>query len=224
VGSLNRRLDALERRGHSSGTYHTPEQERRERWFAQARIRRREVLAEPDASHARDLIRLFRMQGFLSGMDYDGLVNRILAWRPEPEGGRSRSTVEREVALAIHQSEPGTEHMVCPSAWRESLAAADELRRRYEAAPAEELAEAHAELRRCEEESDEEGIERGERYLWEELLGAGGLLEQIAGPDEVCEEEGSRRIVESLADAVFGEKGYEIAQHIRNTKSKEGKR
>jgi hypothetical protein len=31
---MNRRLDALERRGHSSGTYHTPEQEaERERRF-----------------------------------------------------------------------------------------------------------------------------------------------------------------------------------------------
>lgn len=214
MGSLERRLAKLE--SHASAL--APEEETtRDVWFSQARIRRREALAEPDARHACDLIGLFRTQGFLSGLDYGELVSRILAWRPEPDGGRSRNTVEREVALAIHQSEPGTEHMECPPAWRESLAAADELRLRYEAAPVEELAEVHAELRRCEEESDEEGIERGERYLWEELLDAGGLLEQIAGPDAASEEERARRIVEALADAVFGEKGYEIAQHIQNT-------
>lgn len=223
MGSLNRRLDALERRGHSSGTYHTPGQERRERWFAQARIRHQEVLAEPDASHARDLIRLFRTQGFLSGMDTDELVNRILAWRPEPEGGRSRNTVEREVALAIHRGEPGTEHMECLSAWRESFTAAAEIRRRFEAAPVAELAETFAALRRCEE--DEEERERRECRLWD-LLDAGELLQKIAGPDDVSEEAYSRRVAEPLADAVYGEKGYEIEQHIRqyirNTESEEG--
>jgi hypothetical protein len=81
-----------------------------ERWLGAARLRRREALREGDADHARSLIALLRIRYLLPDMSAEELVDRILSWRPVPV----RTQVEREVGLAIHRREPGTEHMECP--------------------------------------------------------------------------------------------------------------
>lgn len=215
--ALKDRLRRLEERvGSPDQQPHTEDRER-ERWFLRARQLQRDALSERDADHARSLIRLFRTQGLLSGMNTGELADRVLAWCPLPEGGRSPGAVEREVALAIYRGEPGTEHMVCPARWCESFAAGDELRERYEAVPDEELAGAYAHLLRI-EKGDEAGFEEWDARFRYDLLGATDELGAAAvGPDfgEVSEEERDRRIAGALADATYGEKGYRVWQCLK---------
>ena len=148
------RLKRLEERADEEGRS-TSEEQDKEQWLLQARIRRREALKERDADHARSLIGLFRIQYVLPDMSREALIDRILSWRPVPPGGRSRTKVEREVGLAIHRGEAGTEGMVCPPQWRESFAAGDELQERYDAVPDGDLAEYYVRRARIEEGGNE---------------------------------------------------------------------
>lgn len=222
-GRIEGRLRRLEEQAGRERRDGPEDREReKERWLAQARFRRREALKERDADHARSLIRLFRAQGILPGMGADELVGRVLAWRPEPDGGRSRAQVEREVALAIHEREPGTEGMACPRAWRESFARGDELAERYGAIPDEVLAEGYARLGRIAEEDGEALEEWAARY--EEPYGiTGELVENAVGPDvgAITEEERRRRLDGYLADSIYGEKGYGMRRHMDRIEASE---
>ncbi len=132
--------------------------------------------------------------------------------------------MERAVGLAIHNREAGTEGMKCPPAWRESFAAGDELREKYDAVPDEILAEYYARRERIEEGADEQELERW-AVRYEEWLGIPReLVERAVGPDveAITEEERQRRITEYLADLVFGEKGYRVVRHMERIEGLEG--
>lgn len=218
------RLRKLEERADEEGRGSSEEQEK-EQWLLQARIRRREALEERDADHARSLIGLFRLQDILPEMSCEALIDRILSWGPAPAGGWSRTQVEREVALTIHRGEPGTERMVCTPAWRESFAAGDELRERYDAAPDEDLAEYYVRLDRIEEEGADEVALAEWSTRYDEPFGiTAELVEEAVGPDArvIGDGERQRRINGYLADLVFGEKAYRIARHMERIEKELG--
>jgi hypothetical protein len=106
--------------------------------------------------------------------------------------------------------------MVCPDRWRESFAAGDELREKYNAIPEEVLAEGYVRRGQIEEGSDEGMAEWHARYE-----GAVGITDELVskavGPDvdEVSDEEGIWRLEEYLADAVYGKKGFRIHRHMQ---------
>src|SRR5215210_9497170 len=107
---LERRLRSLEEQAKPKRHDHSDDDPlwRKENWLARARIERNKMMDE-DTRHARSLIRLFRTQNKLSRMSADELIERIVSWQPVPDGGRSRATAEREVALAIYNREEDTE-------------------------------------------------------------------------------------------------------------------
>ncbi|MGF1472423.1 MAG: hypothetical protein ACFB50_11890 [Rubrobacteraceae bacterium] len=218
--SLQTRLERLE--GSVRGSSDTDERESHEmqQWLARARLRRRDALSQPDADHARSLIALFQTQNRLEYMDEVELVERILGWNPQPENGRSRPIVKREVYLAIYRGEEGARHMTCPPAWRKAFAAGEELLRRYEAIPDEAHARSYVELGEIAEEDEEARTRWKERYEY-----ACGLTEELAvtaiGPDleDVATEECERRLEECLAPAIHGEKGYRVARLMENMES-----
>lgn len=199
-------MDRLEARFSETFTSAAAEEHEKQVWLARARICRNE--AKPrDVRRARDLIGLFRTQGILSEMSAEELVDRIVSWRPMPEGGCSRTTVEREVALATYGQESGTGNMVCPTAWRESFVAGDELRERYSRVPNEMLASAEL------------------RWAPESFGITEKLLKRAVGPDvgEIDEEEVLWRLREYLAEEGFGQRGYEIEQHARQVENEREK-
>lgn len=222
------RLRKLEEQAGKEKRGLTEEQEK-ERWLLRMRFERGRLEQEEtpaDVVHARGLMGLFRVQYLLPGMGVDELIDRILRWNPVPAGGRSRATVEREVGLAIHRGEPGTEGMACPLKWRTSFAAGDELRRRWDAVPDEDLAEYYVRRERIEEEGDEEELERWAADYEERLGIPRGLEEEFVGPDagSITAEERQRRIDEYLADLVFGEKGYRVWRHMERMLALEASR
>lgn len=222
MSGLKRRLEALEEQ--TAGFVHfSGEDEEKRRWTIRARMREMDALDCADARDALDLLRLFRTQGSLKGMDFAALVERILAWRPVPEGGRCRNTVEREVSLAIYRGERGTEHLACPEGWREAFEAGEELLGCYEAASDEGLARMYAGLMDREDRGDAEAANEWNRRLWEEVVGGVDLLGRAEGPGakEVPEDERLRRLSEMLAGAFFGEKHYRIWRHIQRLKQSE---
>jgi hypothetical protein len=213
MGSLEKRLNALEEQADREKRRGDPEEEKRH-WLLGARRRRREATSE-EVRQARSLIGLFRIQHVLPEMSTDELIERIVSWRPVPEGGRSRTTAEREVGLAIYNQEEGTESMVCPPAWRESFEAADELHEKHNAIPEEVLAEAYVRLRQI-GEGDEEGLGKW-RACYEEGFGISEeLVRRAVGPDvdEISEEECIWRLTDYLADTFYGERGWRIHRHM----------
>ncbi len=222
MGSLERRLERLEEQADPKRGIRSEEYEK-QRWLESARWLRNESMDE-NTRHARDLIRLFRTQGKLSGMGAEELVERIVSWAPVPPAGRSRTTAEREVALAIYNRDPGTESMACPPGWREAFVAADELREKHAAIPDEALAEGYVALGQIEEGDEEELREWSVRY--EERFGiTEELVRRAVGPDvdEITEKERRFRLKEYLDDAFYGEKGYRIAWRMDRL-TKEGAR
>ncbi len=210
--SMGRRLEALEGRVASERPIYN-EVEEKHRWLSRRHMDRSEATSE-EARHARSLIGLFRVQDRLPAMSAEELIERIVSWRPPPAGGRSRTVAEREVALAIYNQEPGTKNMVCPSRWRESLEAGDELRAKYNAIPEEVLAEGYVRLGQIggEGQALEEWSAR-----YEEAFGiTDELVRRAVGPDvyELSEEEHAFRLHEYLADAMYGEKSWRIRRHI----------
>lgn len=219
---LPERLKRLEEHAVSTRGPSAEEWERKW-WFVRMGISRMDALHSADARDALGLVRLFRTQGILEGMDFAGLVGKILAWRPIPEGGRCRNTVEREVSLAIHRRERGTEHLACPGEWREAFEAGQELLGRYEAASDEGLAVVYAGLMGCEDREDTEGVNEWNRRLREEVVGAADLLERAEGPgaEEIPDDERLRRLEETLAEAFYGEKHYRVWRHLQRLKQGE---
>lgn len=225
MGSLGRRLERLE--GQAGMTHAQSEHDPpwiKENWLARARIRRGETMDE-DTRHARSLIKLFRAQNKLSQMSAEELTERILSWSPVPEGGRSCSLVEREVAYAIYNQEEGTENMVCPSEWREAFTHGEELRARYATIPDEVLAEGFVRLREI-----EDGGGDGEEYAqwradYEERFGITAELVENAirlGTEGLAEENYQWALNEYAADVLYGEKGYRVQQHIQRLETKAG--
>lgn len=217
MAGLEKRLRRLEERASPAHDHRDDERSwEKENWLARGRIRRREMV-DGDTRHARSLIRLFRAQGRLSQMSADELVERIVSWRPVPEGGRSRFAAEREVAYAIYNQEEDTENMVCPPEWREAFVAGAELRERYMAIPDEVLAEGWIRLREI-----KDGGGDGEEYVewrndYQERFGITiELVENALRLDaEGITEENSRwALNEYAADVLYGEKGYRVQQHI----------
>jgi hypothetical protein len=216
VGSLRRELERLRRQARPKRPTSSEAAElEKGYWLARRRVDR--SWSTPEAvRHARSLIRLFRVQNILSEMSADELVERIVSWRPVPDGGWLRSTAEREVGLAIYNQEPGTENMVCSSRWRESFEAGDELREKYDAIPDAVLAEAYVRLGRVEEGDEEALAEWSARY--EEAFGiTDELVRKAIGLDveEISDEERNRRLHEYLADTFYGERGWRIHQLMR---------
>jgi hypothetical protein len=170
--------------------------------------------------HARDLIGLFRIQHILPEMSSSVLIERIVSWKPLPEDGQalasSRTTVEREVSLAIYNQEEGTESMVCPPAWREAFEAADELRRRYAAVPDETLAELFV---AANDLTEGRGGDHLEEQLTAEFARRGitaELEKKALGPDaeEISDDEARWRTQEILEDLFYGEQGYRVQQRM----------
>jgi hypothetical protein len=179
-------------------------------------MRRNETMDE-DTRHARSLIRLFRTQNRLSRMSAEELVERIVSWRPVPEGGRSRVTAEREVAYAIYNQEEGTEQMVCSPEWREAFVAGEELRERYAIIPDEVLAEGWVRLREIEDSSGNEEECAEWRNDYQERFGiTTELLEGAIDPGAagITEENSRWALNEYAADVLYGEKGFRVQQHI----------
>ncbi len=224
--SISRRLDRLEEQAGLSNRHTYSEEYEKEPWLARRRIDLQRTSVSEDTRHARDLIGLFRIQNILSEMSADELIERIVSWQPVPDAGRPRSTAEREVALAIYSQEPGTENMVCPDRWRESLEAGDELREKHTAIPDEVLAEGYMRLGSILEEGGEEELAKW-RVRYEEAFGiTQDLLRRAVGPDvdEITEEEHRRRISEYLADTFYGERGWRIHRRMRRLVEGEGGR
>ena len=217
MGGLGRRLERLEEQAgmtHAQSEHDPPWM--KENWLARARIRRNEMIDE-DTRHARSLIRLFRTQNRLSQMSAEELVERIISWRPVPEGGRSRATAEREVAYAIYNQEEGTENMVCPPGWREAFACGDELRGRYAAIPDEVLAEGWVRLREIEDGGGDAEEYDEWRDDYEERFGVTIELVENAirlDAEGITEENCRWALNEYAADVLYGEKGYRVQQHI----------
>ena len=211
MGSLERRLEALEAQRHYS---HYDIEGDKAQWLAGRRLERNRSMPE-DVRHSRDAIRLYRTQNKLSDMSADELIERIVSW-PPMRNDRSRSTAEREVALAIYYQEPGTENMVCPGRWRESLEAGDELRKKYGAIPDEVLAEGYVCLSEIKKAADEEALWEWSAYF-QGVFGVSDELLRIAvGPDidEITEAESTWRLHEYLADAFYGERAWRIHRHM----------
>jgi hypothetical protein len=216
MGRLERRLETLEEEARQKWPAGDVLVVEKQEWLARRRRERNEAASE-DTRRARRLIRLFRVQGILPRMSADELIERILSWQPVPEGGRSREAVEREVALTIYNKEEGTEAMVCPDKWRESFAAGDELRERYDARPEEVIAEGYVRLGRLDEEGNVESMAEW-RDCYEEGYGiTEELVRRAVGLDidEITDEERNRRLHEYLSDAMYGERGWRISQHMR---------
>ncbi len=209
--SLKRRLERLEEEAGFTQDEADQEQEEKERWLARARLKRRDELSEPDADRTRSLIALFRTQNILEEMDEEELIERCLTWQPEPEKGRHRSTIEREVYLAIYRGEQGTGHMKCSEEWRKAFDAGDALLRQYEAIPDEVLASGYVELGNLSNENEEE-YSRWKELYYDDYGFTEALVEVACGPDaaEVSEDENQRRLEEHTASALYGEKGYRI--------------
>jgi hypothetical protein len=225
VRSLERRLRALEEQA-SLKRHDLSEDEpwwEKEIWLARAQIDRNQAMDE-NTRQARSLIRLFRTQNRLFRMSAEELIERIVSWRPVPDGGRSRATAEREVALAIYNREADTENMVCPPGWRESFVCGDELRKRYMAIPEEVLAEGFIRLR----DITDRGWDEEEYVEWHTIYeGRFGITAELVksaiGPsvEEITEENCQWALHEYAADVIFGEKGYRIQRHMKSL-SEEG--
>jgi hypothetical protein len=225
VGNLVKRLRALEEQASLKRHDHSEDESwwERESWFARARIGRNQAMDE-DTRQARSLIRLFRTQNRLSQMSTEELVERIVSWRPVPDGGRSRATAEREVAMAIYNREEDTENMVCPPEWRESFVCGNELRERYAAIPDEVLAEGFIRLR----EITDRGWDEEEYAEWHaNYEGRFGITAELVksaigpGVEEITEENSQWALHEYAADVIIGEKGYRIQRHMKRL-SEEG--
>lgn len=202
------RLSRLEEAAGLNQPEASREAAEKQRWLTTARMRRAQYKGD---WRVRDVIGLLRSQGRL-GATTEDLRELLLAWRPPLD----RIAIERGLAKTIYDQEEGTESMVCPAAWREAFAGADELRERYAAVPDGLLAQwaimqhdrEEGELRDVEEdvaaESDAYGI-------------TDELLLKAVGPDaeEIPPEELIRRLTaDVLADFYYGEQGYRVQQHI----------
>lgn len=236
MGSVSRRVERLEARlgspaKRSPSSESLTEERTKAEWLQRMKLLRHDLTYSLSEQLVCGLIRLFRMQGHLTrenALTTEDLRARLLAWRPP----RDPRAIERVLARAIYRREEGTENMECPPEWVEAFEAADELRERCMAAPAEHLAEIFVfshEAQQLEEklEAKPEGADEDlEEALRERLavsretrerLGIAEGLELVAvGPDvgEISEEEAVRRLYEILSDMYFGEKGYEIQQEI----------
>ena len=222
MGRLNRRrLERLEDRLRSSRpsgeSLAAAPEDAKQRWLAHAKARRFVATHEGkgwlEEFHAHDVFRLLRTQGNLPGTAEE-IRDRLLAWRPP----LAPHAVDRVLARAIFEGEEGTEGMECPPEWAEAFEAADELRERYMEAPSEELAEILVAAHRLQGGAAEDADAVGE-WIDAELERL-GITEELGrkaiGPDgdEIPEEERWRRVMEAVADFYYGEKGYEVQQHI----------
>ncbi len=221
MGSVRRRLEALERRRPLAKPAIQPPvngEDAKERWLADARMRRFDATYSREEEHARGLLRLFRSQGNLADLrTTEELRDRLLAWRPPLEP----RAVERVLARAIYDREEGLEGMVCPPEWSEAFEAAEELRERYMDASDVDLARllVAGHRLRSQEEGDEEDLASLEEWCADERERLGitdELMREAVGPDseEISQEEGDRRLHEILGDFFYGEKGYRVQQHI----------
>jgi hypothetical protein len=195
------------------------EHEQRQSWLVRTG-RRHAERTPPDAKHARSLIGLFRLQGYLATMSADELIERIIGWQPAPEGGRARGTVECEVYRAIYHREAGTEHMIVPrGGWREAFDAGAELRRLHGAIPPQTFAGwVFERISRMERGATEEELERFDRGCCEPH-GITPELERCAvGPDHDSitqeEEEARWRIDEHMTPLIQGDWGWQVEQHL----------
>lgn len=209
MARLDRRLQALEEQAglRESHTY-SPDGGEFQRWQARARLDRQKR-TDAGRTRCRDLICLFRTQHILQNMSAEDVIRRILDWQP-PLEDLTHSLVEREVARAIFAKEPGTEDMMCPECWRESLEAGAELLKRYQAIPDHELAEWWS--RTAVDHSDEKAVEG-----WYEALATRyGITDELCmraiGPDadEIDEDEAALRLEEYLIPVLEGDKGWRI--------------
>ena len=87
---------------------------------------------------ARDLIRLFRLQGKLHTFSTEALLERMYQWKPPID----RTAIERAVARAAYELEEGMEDKVVDPAWRDSFVVAEELLERIRSLPPHALAQA----------------------------------------------------------------------------------
>src|SRR5215218_1838600 len=148
MASLERRLEGLEQSSASGlgpprwGTPPLSEEERKRKWLEDARHRKRFDIdhREPLAiTHARDHIRASRRQGLL-GRTTEELRNQLIEWFASSSSPLDENAIERELARFIYRQEEGSENMVCPPQWRESLEAADRLRELWAGVPDQVLA------------------------------------------------------------------------------------
>ena len=212
MGSIERRLEQLEEeRGLTRREL--SEEGKKERWLETARHRRRRFELDDWEPYGkvRDKIGALRLQGML-GRTTEELRNQLLAWRPPFD----ENAIEREIARFIYAREEGTENMVCPPQWRESLEAADRVRELFAAVPVEVLARWAAMLHEKKGEAREEVAQK----IATEGASVFGITDELMrkalGPDvdEITDEERRRRLREILADNYFTERGWRVQQEI----------
>jgi hypothetical protein len=217
VGSVRRRLEALERK-RLPETVRKPakprtEEQKKEDWLRHAKARRFMNRPYRDDWHVEDLIRLLLRRGNFDGMDLEGFRGRLRQWRPPVD----EAAIDRVTAWMAHEGLPPATDMECPPVFRESFEAAATLRERIVAVPPEDLAEVFVALHDAEEGARDP--EHAEELLCalEERWGLDAELQDKAiGPDaeEVSEEERMRRVREVFAELYYGELGYRVQQHI----------
>ncbi len=213
MGSVRRRLEALERqRPLAKPTVRSPADDKEE-WLHYARVRR--FIDRPYRNDwlVAGEIRLLLPRGDFDGMDLEGFRGRLRAWHPPLD----ERAIDRITARMAYDGLPPATDMGCPPEFLESFEAADELRERIVAVPPETLAEVFVALHDLEEgEGDREHAEEL-LYALEERWGIGAeLMRQAIGPDadEVSEKERMRRAKEIFAELYYGELGYEVQGHI----------
>jgi hypothetical protein len=226
VARLEDRLRRLEARGE--GPPQRSEAERRSYWEARQKISRNEQ-TPPDVKHARSMIALFRLQGYLSKWTAAELIEAVVSRPHDAAGvgseveGRSLSLIESEVWRAVHDGGPDVEHLAgeLPPEWADALAAADEWRERLTSMPIADLARWQVEHGALVERgaSTDEIIEHAA-----ERMGPFGiseeLMERVMGPDvaENSPKEGAWLIYAPVADALCSEWAWQVVEHVRKLK------
>jgi hypothetical protein len=211
LGSVRRRIERLEeRRGRAldPGPAQLEEARRKRGWRGLAAGRRRDATHSRDEHQALDIFRLWRLQGRLPSSTEE-LLARIGEWRPRPP---EKHAAARAIYRLVRDGEEGTEGMTCPPEWQESFEAAEDLAERYAAIPDEVLAAARV----GDEEGADDVTERRNAVLAEYGI-TDELILKALGPDrdEISGEEVERRVLETVAETIYGEKGYRIKQEIR---------
>jgi hypothetical protein len=204
VGSLSRRLEALEQR-RVTRSVHKPmsEEQQKEQWLQNGAWRQIHENHSREEWYARDVIKLLLPRGEFAGMGIEEFRGRLKEWRPPID----ERAIERVSARMAYDLEPPAAEMACPPEWREAFEAADELRERFMAVPTEALAEifvvAH-DLREGVLGDGGDGAIEGsaaELECW-------GITEELAlravGPDveEIPDKERMRRLREILVDFI----------------------
>jgi hypothetical protein len=223
VARLGDRLARLEGRARPAAPVPS-EEERRERWLWRQRDARRE-LTPKTVYHVGSMIRWLRMVGKIPA-NVEALIERILeapdasGYRQAPEE-RSPAVTEAEVWRAVHNREPGLEHLAAemPPEWADAFRAADEWRDKLLSMPLEAVARwviANRRLMDQEEATGEKIVALAAAHMGPYGIDE-PLLERVASPARGVHdaEAGGWMIHAPVADDLCSEWAWRVAERIR---------